>query len=73
MAKFISTSEAAAELGVSRQRVSRLCKDGVLESTKVGKFLFPHKASVEKYKAQIEERKDRAPKQGRNVPGYLKK
>jgi excisionase family DNA binding protein len=52
MATFYSTTEAAEELGVSRQRVSRLCTTGVIKSTKVGKFRFPHKASVEKYKTE---------------------
>lgn len=72
MEKFFSTSEAAEELGVSRQRVSKLCEDGTIESTKIGKFLFPHKKSVTKYKEKLPERTARAPKQGDTVPKYLK-
>lgn len=73
MATFYSATEAAVELGVSRQRVSKLCNDGIIESTKVGKFRFPHKTSVEKYKKQLKTRRVRAPKQGMTVPTYLKK
>ena len=60
MATFYSVTDAAKELRVSQQHVYRLCNTGVIESTKVGKFRFPHKASVEKYKNRVNERRVRA-------------
>jgi excisionase family DNA binding protein len=72
MNEVYSTSEAAALLGVTRQRVSKLCETGQLKSKRIGKFLFPLRYSVEQYKRQIKERTARAPKVGTRVPTYLK-
>jgi excisionase family DNA binding protein len=72
MMHFISVTEAAAELGISRQRVSKLCEDGTLTSTKVGKFRFPHRQSIKRYQERKAERLARAPKYGPNMPTYLR-
>ena len=47
---YMTSSEAAEILGVTRARISMLCKTGKLEYAKMGKFNFPSRASVEAYK-----------------------
>ena len=36
MAKILTVSDAAAELGISRQRVAKLCKEGRISARLVG-------------------------------------
>ena len=36
MAKILTVSDAAAELGISRQRVAKLCKDGRISARLIG-------------------------------------
>jgi len=72
MENIYSPGEAAEILGVSRQRVAMLRKQGILQAQKIGKFWFPLRTSVEAYKGKITERTDRAPKTGNNIPRYLR-
>ena len=58
--EFISTSEAAAQLGITRQRVLQLIASGRLEAMKFANVYMIRKASL----VSIEERRPgRPPKQ----------
>ena len=43
---WVSTAEAAALLGISRQRVNMLIHDGKLEAIGIGRFWLVSRASV---------------------------
>ena len=36
MAKILTVSDAAKQLGISRQRVAKLCKDGRISARRIG-------------------------------------
>jgi len=58
--EFISTSEAAVQLGITRQRVLQLIESGRIEATKFANVYMIRKSSL----VSVEERKPgRPPKQ----------
>jgi excisionase family DNA binding protein len=58
MQTIIGTKEAAQRLGVTQQHVRDLCREGVLEATKIGARAWAiDAASVEALRARREEGK----------------
>lgn len=68
---YFSVTEAAKFLGVSHARIYRLCKDGVIQCIRMGKFFFPTKESVQRYKEDPKRQKF-SPKTGTKVPRYAR-
>lgn len=61
----ISSIKAAELLGVSRQWIAQLCREGVLEATKFGRDWIITRSSLEAYREQQDkDKKDEHPGTG---------
>ncbi len=50
--KVLSVSEVARELGITRQRVHDLIKNGQIIAHKLGRFYYVEQAEIQRYKDQ---------------------